>query len=110
MAGECDFILTKTPPVPIIQAPIVTIVEAKKNDVESGFGQCAAQMVGAKFFNEKEANNIRAIFGCVTTGEAWQFLKLEGSTLQMDNRRYYIDRVDMILGVLQAIVASYQAA
>ena len=53
---------------------------------------------------------VNAIFGCVTTGEAWQFLKLEGSTLQMDNRRYYIDRVDMILGMLQAIVASYQAA
>jgi hypothetical protein len=45
----------------------------------------------------------------VTTGETWQFLKLEDNTLYVDSGRYYIDRVDRILGVLQAIIACYQA-
>ena len=51
--GECDFILTNTPPLPVIQAPIVVIVEAKKNDIEAGLGQCVAPMVGAQLFNQK---------------------------------------------------------
>lgn len=108
LTGECDFILTNTPPLPIIQSPIVSIVEAKKNDIESGEGQCVAQMIGAKLFNEKEGNPINPIFGCVTTGEAWQFLKLEDNKVVFDSRRYYINEVEMILGVWKNIVTCYQ--
>ncbi len=107
LTGECDFILTNTPPLPIIQSPIVTIVEAKKNDIESGEGQCVAQMVGAKIFNEREGNKTEPIFGCVTTGEAWQFLKLEDSTVIFDKRRYYINEVEVILGVWNNIANIY---
>jgi hypothetical protein len=107
LTGECDFILAKAPPLPVIQAPFVTLVEAKKNDIEGGLGQCIAQMVGARLFNQQEGSNISVIYGCVTTGEVWQFLKLEASTLYIDSRRYYIDRIDKILGVLQAVVESY---
>jgi hypothetical protein len=52
LVGECDFILAATPPVPLLRAPLLTIVEAKKNDIEGGLGQCVAQMVGARLFNE----------------------------------------------------------
>jgi len=31
-------------------------------------------MLGAQIFNQGEINTI---YGCVTTGEIWQFLKLE---------------------------------
>jgi hypothetical protein len=103
LMGECDFILAKAPALPVIQAPIAMLVEAKKNDIEGGLGQCAAQMVGARLFNEREGSDIRAIYGCVTTGEAWQFLKLSDNTLVIDSRRYYIDRIENILGALQAI-------
>jgi hypothetical protein len=43
----------------------------------------------------------------VTTGEDWQFLTLEYDTVVADSGRYYIDRVDTILGISQAILASY---
>jgi hypothetical protein len=76
LTGECDFILTNSPALPILQSPIVILVEAKKNDVEAGLGQCTAQMVGARLFNEREGNDVHTIFGCVTTGESWQFLQL----------------------------------
>ncbi len=108
LVGECDFILTNTPRLLTIQAPIITIVEAKKHDVEAGLGQCAAQMVGARLFNQQEGNTIETIFGCVTTGEIWQFLKLEGSSMYIDTDRYFIDNVGLILGILQAIVAWYK--
>lgn len=107
LSGECDFILTLTAPLPVLQAPIVVIVEAKKNDIEGGLGQCAAQMVGARLFNQQEGNGLETIFGCVTTGESWQFLQLEHDVIIVDSVRYYIDRVDTILGMFQAILACY---
>ncbi|MBC8233805.1 hypothetical protein H8E77_30015 [bacterium] len=108
LAGECDFVLTFTPPLPIIQSPIVTIVEAKKNDIEGGLGQCAAQMVGARYFNQRENSDIETIFGCVTTGEAWQFLRLGDDTIFIDSGHYYINQAEEILGVLQAIISYYK--
>ncbi|MBM3235145.1 hypothetical protein FJZ31_02480 [Candidatus Poribacteria bacterium] len=108
LTGECDFILTRTSPLPIIQSPIVTIVEAKKNDIEGGLGQCAAQMVGARHFNQREDSDIETIFGCVTTGEAWQFLKLGNDIIYIDSGRYYINQAEELLGVLQAIISYYK--
>ncbi len=104
LTGECDFILTATPPLPIMQVPIICIVEAKKNDIESGLGQCAAQMLGAQRFNQQEGTGIETVYGCVTTGEAWQFLRLTQTTLELDTERYYINEVGTILAVLQAII------
>lgn len=107
LTGECDFILAKTPPLPFLQAPIVTIVEAKKHDVEAGMGQCAAQMIGARVFNEREGGAVPTIFGCVTSGETWQFLQLEQQYLFIDTERYYLDNVARLLGVFTAITAIY---
>jgi hypothetical protein len=109
LADECDFILTRTPPYPIVRSPVMTIVEAKKQDIESGFGQCAAQMVGAHHLNQQEGSesDIDTVFGCVTTGEAWHFLKLARNTLVIDQDRYYIVQVEKILGVFRAIVQHY---
>ncbi len=105
LVGECDYILARTPPVPRLRAPLVTIREAKKGDVESGLGQCVAQMVGARLFNERAGDLSGVIFGCVTTGETWQFLRLEGSAVTLDRSRYFIDNVGGILAVLRAILA-----
>jgi hypothetical protein len=33
----------------------------------------------------------KAVYGCVTTGEAWQFLKLSQAIATIDSERYYID-------------------
>ncbi len=105
LVGECDFILARTPPVPVLRAPIVTIVVAKKNDIEAGLGQCVAQMVGARLFNERTGKVGQPLFGCVTTGEDWQFLELQAEVVAIDRRRYYIDNIGMILAVFQAIFA-----
>jgi hypothetical protein len=105
LVGECDFILSAAPPVPALRAPLVTIVEAKRNEVESGVWQCIAQMVGAREFNLRSGGGPEAIYGCVTNAEAWQFLRLSGAVAGIDRRRYYIDNVGGLLAVFQAIVA-----
>lgn len=105
LVGECDFILTLSPPILPLRSPIVTLVEAKKNDIEAGLGQCIAQMVAAQMFNQSASHAGIPIFGCVTTGEIWQFLKLSDSLISMDEKRYYLDNIGSILSVIQSIIA-----
>ncbi len=106
--GECDFILTKGEMSHTIQTPIFALVEAKKDDIELGLGQCTAQMIGARIFNQKKGNCIDTIFGCVTTGENWQFLKLEADAIFLERNRCYIDNVGQILGMLQNVIDFYE--
>jgi len=107
LKGECDFILSKGPVSSTIETPIISLVEAKKNDIKIGLGQCVAQMIGAQKFNQAEGNNILTIYGCVTTGEDWQFLTLEDTRITIDTQRYYINEPQRVLGIFQKIVDSY---
>jgi hypothetical protein len=108
LKGECDFILSKGPISSTIQAPVFSLVEAKRNDIKEGLGQCIAQMVGAKIFNQNEENQIHIIYGCVTTGEDWQFMKIEENIIFMDTNRYYISELHKIISVFQSIVDNYK--
>ncbi|HUY32101.1 MAG TPA: hypothetical protein VMV69_04915 [Pirellulales bacterium] len=110
LMGECDFILAVGPALPPLHAPIMTVVEAKKNDIELGLGQCIAQMVAAHRFNVGAGRAPPSVFGCVTTGENWQFLRLANQTAVLDRQRYYVDNVGGILGILQAICDEAAAA
>ena len=99
--GECDYLLSAAPPLPVLQTPVVCVVEAKKNDIESGLGQCAAQMLGAQRLNEREGiGTDTALYGCVTTGEVWQFLRLEEQSLTVDTRRFYLDNVELVAAAM----------
>jgi hypothetical protein len=66
-------------------------------------------MLGARLFNQNENNDIETIYGCVTTGETWQFIKLENEVIHIDSHRYYINNVGEILGVLQVIIDFYKS-
>src|SRR6266404_5863209 len=64
LQGECDFILALSVPVPRLRSPLLAVVEAKKNDIEAGLGQCIAQMVAAQVFNERSGQAVpAAIYG-----------------------------------------------
>lgn len=106
--GECDFIMSSVPFDFEIKVPVFVLRETKGGEIESCLPQCAAQMVAAQLFNEREHNSIPAIYGCVTTGVVWRFLKLEGNNLIIDVDVYCLDNVSLILGVLQTIVNLYQ--
>ena len=106
LTGECDFILARTDAVPRLRAPLITILEAKKGDVEAGLGQCVAQMVGARLFNERAGEPPRPLYGCVTTGDDWQFLRLDAATVLIHPNLLYIDNLGGILAALQAIVGT----
>jgi hypothetical protein len=98
--GICDFIITRSPERLIITAPIIIIVEAKKENIPAGLGQCVAEMLAARILNERAGNENIVIYGTVTTGSVWQFLKLEGQAIEIDLSEYYIKDVNKILGIL----------
>ena len=105
LSGECDFLLTLSAPVPIIRAPVIFVVEAKKQDIASGIGQCAAQMIAARRFSVRNGRPLARVYGCVTTGEDWQFLRLDDSVITYDTTRMYRSNLDRILAAfLHAIV------
>lgn len=100
LEGRCDFILSRSPEQYYVAAPILTIVEAKNENIPSGIGQCIATMLAARLFNERAGQPIGTIYGAVTTGNDWKFLKLEGNTAFIDMSDYFIKEIGKILGIL----------
>ena len=98
--GRCDFILSRSLEQYYIASPVLTIVEAKNESIPSGLGQCIATMIAARLFNQREGQPIDILYGAVTTGTDWKFLKLEGKIASIDINAYYIKELDKILGVL----------
>jgi hypothetical protein len=101
--GVCDYIVSLAAEQLFISAPVLIIFEAKNEDIKGGLAQCIAAMLAAVIFNEREGNNIPVIHGVVTTGTNWRFLQLEQATVRIDQREYYIDNVNKLLGILLSI-------
>lgn len=100
LSGYCDYILTASTESYEIRTPVVTLVEAKNESIKSGLGQCIAEMVAAQLFNQRNGEGIESIYGAVTTGTDWKFLKLVDQTVWIDKRDYFINEVSQILGIL----------
>lgn len=103
LQGECDFILTKDTKSYEINIPIFHIVEAKRNDLDEGIKQCAAQLVGAKKYNERKGATAEKLFGCTTTGDVWQFIEYSDK-IYIDEKKYYLSDINELLGVFQSII------
>ena len=101
--GECDFLLSWSDPLPVVRPPVITLVEAKKQDIDAGLGQCIAQMVAARIFNERHGK-AGPVFGCVTSAEIWQFHRLDVSEVKLDPTRRLISDVGELLGVFERIL------
>ncbi len=107
LVGYCDFLFSRSS-VPIeVKAPIICLVEAKRENLDAGVGQCAAEMLAARLFNQEADNNIEIVHGAITSGTEWLFLRLEGETLLIDSRRYALANLPELLGALQAVIDVY---
>ena len=100
LKGECDFILGRSESSFVLQAPLMVILEAKKNDIEEGLGQCAAQLLGARVYNEREGKPVPFLYGCVTTGEAWRFIKLHDDDLFIHPELLPLEKLGTILWLI----------
>jgi hypothetical protein len=101
--GFCDFLVAQSPHQLELEAPILCAVEAKEHSMKLGIPQCIATMYAASLYNIGEKAPRVSVHGLVTTGSNWLFLRLCGTTVQIERTDYHIKEVDKILGILLAI-------
>lgn len=100
LSGFCDYIISDAEEKLFISAPVLMLVEAKNENIFNGLGQCIAEMFAAQLFNAKENNSSIPVYGIVTTGTNWKFLKLHNQCVEIDLNEYYLSDIDKILGFI----------
>jgi hypothetical protein len=104
LIGVCDFLFSRSNQQMFLEAPILTVVEAKNENFKQGIAQAVAEMVAAQIFNDREGKPQPIIYGAVTIGSQWQFLMLVQKTVRVDNRFYDLDDLPSILGILTSML------
>ena len=107
LSGFCDFILSHEPNTIELTAPIFCLVEAKNRTLEEGFAQCAAEMYAAILFNEENQTPLDFMYGCVTNGYDWNFMRLKNKRIQIDSVRFFLSEIEKILGIFNIIINNY---
>ncbi len=109
LAGPCDFFFGLHPQKPYLETPIISLVEAKDEDMEWGMAQCSAQLYAAHLLNKQEGKQIDTLYGCATTGTEWHFLKFEDKVFYLDRKSQ--TEIPQILGtwhwILQFFIQKY---
>ncbi|MCX5965637.1 MAG: hypothetical protein NT070_21675 [Cyanobacteria bacterium] len=104
--GICDFLISHSSEQLFVRAPVIALVEAKNENLKSGFAQCMAEMLAAQLFNQREGNDIPIVYGVVTIGTLWRFLRLTDQTIELDLTEYFIKDISKILGILLHTIES----
>jgi hypothetical protein len=108
--GTCDYLISLSPEQLTIEAPVVTVVEAKNDNLKSGLGQCMAEMVAARLFNQRKGRELPRVYGVVTTGSLWKFMRLEGDVVFLDLREYPISELGRVVGILVSMLRPQNTA
>ena len=102
--GYCDYLIALSAEIYYLSSPLAAVVEAKREDIVGGMGQCAAAMLGMRIFNERYNTSFPVLHGCVSSGTNWHFMRLDGDVLFIDRREYYLGEAGLILGILVQIM------
>lgn len=102
--GVCDYLLSLSPEQLMLDTPVVAVVEAKNDNIKSGLGQCISEMLAAQVYNRNQNRDIPAIYGVVTTGSLWSFIRLVDTQVWIDADEYHISNLEKILGILLHMV------
>jgi hypothetical protein len=104
LSGFCDYLVSASAEALFLESPVLAVVEAKKENIREGYGQCIAEIVAARLFNEQASTPRETLYGAVTTGDVWSFLTLAGSEVTIEEGFRYLDSLEEILGILMHIV------
>ena len=103
--GYCDYLLSRDSNPYSIHAPVFAVVEAKNEKINLGLAQCAAELVAAQIFNQREDTALPALYGAVTTGSNWRFMRLTDNHLELDGDEEYLHPIERLLGILLTIAS-----
>jgi hypothetical protein len=105
LSGICDFLISQGSIQFKINAPVIALVEAKKGVLEDGWGQCLAEMVAARKFNEHRGRPMKYIYGIITSGSLWNFFQMEGDVVILDPTEYALSPIENLLAILNWMVS-----
>ena len=105
LSGVCDYLISRSAEQLLVRSPVIMLVEAKNENLKGGLPQCIAEMVAAQQFNQREGNPIETVYGTVTSGTVWRFLRLTDNTVEIDLDEYYTRDIGKILGILASAIA-----
>ena len=54
--------------------------------------------------NQRENTGVDTVYGCITIGDNWKFLRLRGTELAIDAPTYPLAQLDRILGILLHLI------
>lgn len=104
LVGYCDFLLSKSSSQLMIKSPVAVLIEAKNDNIQLGLGQCIAEMIAAQLFNQKRGNSISTVYGGVTTGTNWKFMRLRDKIVEIDPNEYFLNQLRKIIGILKSFL------
>jgi hypothetical protein len=108
LTGTPDYLIAKESEYgfAVVGAPILVAVEAKQDNFENGWGQCAAEMLAIQKLNNATLSDTapHTVFGIVTNGEVWQFANLEQTTFTQEISAFNINDIDTLFGALSFIM------
>ncbi len=101
LSGRCDFLISGSH-YPYVVMPPVHLVGfmSPGDDWVKGLGRCIAALVAAQHVN----GDGNPVFGFITNGTEWHFLRLRGAELDYDLGSQICTDASYLLGILTHIV------
>lgn len=100
-AGYADYLVAEKRRY--LEAPLLCVIEAKKDDFEQGLAQCLVEMKACQWQNQQQANHNIDIFGIVTNGSSWQLYQLTPANLVYETAPYATGEMKQLLGLLRHV-------
>ncbi len=111
LQGFCDYLLARLPLTVVPEAPIIAVVWAKlSGSFAAAVPQCAAEMYATRVWNERRGEPTQIVYGAITTGDNWLFLRFADEiTIEVNKIVYPLKPLEELLGVWQRIVNQYKS-
>jgi hypothetical protein len=86
----------------VLGLPLLTTVEAKKDNFSEGWVQCVAQLMAMQKINEEKGNY--TLFGIVTNGESWEFGCLKNSKIIKNAIHFSVFNINPLYAALDFVM------
>ena len=103
LTGIPDYLISKRSDLGkiIFDAPLLAVVEAKKDNFSEGWAQCALEMIAIQKIN---ANESLGVYGIVSNGETWEIAMLKNQQFIFYPKRFVIEALDDLFNMLVSLL------
>lgn len=88
----------------VLGLPLLTTVEAKKDNFSEGWVQCVAQLMAMQKLNKEKGDF--TLFGIVTNGELWEFASLKDNKLFKNTTAFSVFDINALYSAIDFVMKS----